>query len=407
MRTASLPVKRVLCFASRSWWRPCFWSEGRLPARPSEPANQWLFPIRPAAATSVAQPPRRIRRQLSGPCAFESCGLFAVFGGREWRWCWPWALFLGSWSCGWRAGAATQGECKRFGGSYHEVPRGVELAPAKLLAFASWDQSVHGANDGDSNMGLSHWAGRITAHPTWWTWPEIESRRQGHSLFGGRRRWRRRRGSARLIYIRPCTDVAGLERYESLLYSQDRFTQWWLGWSFGGITFAVAAARDTTPQKCVGYINAAVYSAQGGSTGGTVNRGFCLKYQWACDATSVTFCKLQRQAAHAVTKWSGARALTAFNGLLGVDIILLASFGRNRIRIVSAGTRMSRVQRQTVGRLGGYLSLLPCAFLRRVRPTYHRVLSVPPHHRVDDEYPGVREDIRCEGPGTCWRSLSW
>ena len=55
---------------------------------------------------------------------------------------------------------------------------------------------------------------------------------------------------------------------------------------------------------------------------------------------------------------------------------------------------MSRVQRQTVGRLGGYLSLLPCAFLRRVRPTYHRVLSVPPHHRVDDEYPGVRDDGR-------------
>ena len=74
--------------------------------------------------------------------------------------------------------------------------------------------------------------------------------------------WRRQRGSVRLIYIRPCTDVAGLERYESLLYSQDRFTQRWLGWSFGGITFAVAAARDTTPQKCVDYINAAVYTAR-------------------------------------------------------------------------------------------------------------------------------------------------
>lgn len=58
---------------------------------------------------------------------------------------------------------------------------------------------------------------------------------------------------------------------------------------------------------------------------------------------------------------------------------------------------MSRVQRQTVGRLGGYLSLLPCAFLRRVRPTYHRVLSLPPHHRVDDEYPGVREDAGVRG----------
>jgi hypothetical protein len=38
----------------------------------------------------------------------------------------------------------------------------------------------------------------------------------------------------------------------------------------------------------------------------------------------VTFYKLRRQAARAATKWSGAWALTAFNGFLGVDILLAA-----------------------------------------------------------------------------------
>ncbi|CAE7949661.1 unnamed protein product [Symbiodinium sp. KB8] len=116
-----------------------------------------------------------------------------------------------------------------------------------------------------------------------------------------------------LSELRPCT-------------SQDRFTQGWLPWTFGGISFAIASGGDTTPKRCADFINSEVYSAAGGATGGQVNCAFCLKYQWACEPSSLVYCKLESQAKRASSKWSGAWTLSAFNGLLGT-LTLLATIG--------------------------------------------------------------------------------
>ena len=169
--------------------------------------------------------------------------------------------------------------------------------------------------------------------------------------------------------------------------TQDRFDQGWLQWSFGGIQFAIASGEGTDPKHCLDFVNGAVYSAQGGATGGVVNFGFCLKFSWACSPTSVTFCKLQRQASKAAAKWSGAWALTAFNsiGALGVDL-LMATIGYASYPL-SRGCRVQGVRQWAilVDTYRFYLAFFFCLWSLHV-PSYCCLLSVSSCYCSNNEY---------------------